>query len=54
MVLQDDIHKEINKENFDDINLQSLNNVEKMMHFDTERYLPDDLRKVDRASMYHS
>ena len=54
-VLQDDIHKEINKENFDDINLQLLNNVEKMMHFDTERYLPDDLLcKVDRASMYHS
>ena len=54
-VLKEDIHKEIIKENFDDKNLQLLNNVEKMMYFDTERYLPDDLLcKVDRASMFHS
>ena len=54
-VLKENIHKEIIKENFDDKNLQLLNNVEKMMYFDTERYLPDDLLcKVDRASMFHS
>ena len=42
-VLKEDIHKEIIKENFDEKNLELLNNVEKMMYFDTERYLPDDL-----------
>ena len=53
-VLKEDIHKEIIKENFDEKNLELLNNVEKMMYFDTERYLPDDLLCVDRASMFHS
>ena len=54
-ILKNDYHKEISKENFNDDSLSYLNNVEKMMYFDTERYLPDDLLcKVDRAAMFHS
>mgnify|MGYP001207302194 CR=1 FL=1 len=54
-VLKKEYHSIIPKENFDDPSLIGLNNVEKMMYFDTERYLSDDLLcKVDRASMFHS
>ena len=54
-ILKKEYHFLIPKENFDDPTLINLNNVEKMMYFDTERYLSDDLLcKVDRASMFHS
>ena len=54
-ILKNEYHNQIPKDNFQDKSLIQLNNVEKMMYFDVERYLPDDLLcKVDRASMFHS
>ena len=54
-ILKDEYHFQIPREDFNDKSLIHLNNVEKMMYFDMERYLPDDLLcKVDRASMFHS